>query len=78
VVLNVAGMLIVGLAYHNWTLAGESLAIGFPIGEISIWSQPWQAKRAWKQYVNQYGTTQAPAANIPRPRDDGSLWAIQF
>jgi hypothetical protein len=53
--LNVIGMLIIGLGYHDWARAGESVAVGLAFGELTIWTQPWHAKAAWKRYVRTRG-----------------------
>ncbi len=67
--LNLAGALIVGFGYHDWRRGLESAAIGVAVGELSIWSQPWGAKRAWKRYALRYG--------IARPqRAAGGLQAV--
>jgi hypothetical protein len=59
VVLNVAGGLIVGLGYNDWKNALASSLIGVSVGEIMIWTQPWQGKRDWQSYRQRYG---APAS----------------
>jgi hypothetical protein len=52
--LNVAGGLIVWLGYHDFARAAESAGIGVAVGELSIWTQPWQPKRDWKAYRRRY------------------------
>ena len=37
--------------------------IGFGVGELMIWSRPWQSKRAWQAYQRTYGE---PASSVAR------------
>ena len=55
VALNLAGGLVSGLVYHDWARGASSISIGIAVGEASIWTQPWQAKRAYKEYKKRYG-----------------------
>ena len=54
-VLNLAGGLVTGLYYHDWARGASSIAVGVAVGEASIWTQPWQAKRAYKKDKQRYG-----------------------
>jgi hypothetical protein len=54
--LNLVATLVIGLGWKHWDQALESGAVGVAIGEISIWTQPWRAKRDWKRYVERWGT----------------------
>jgi hypothetical protein len=55
--LNLAGGLIVWLGYHDLARGAQSAGIGFAVGELQIWTRPWQGKRAWAEYRRTYGTT---------------------
>jgi hypothetical protein len=63
--LNLAGGLIVWLGYHDLSRAAESTGIGFAVGELQIWTRPWQGKRAWAEYRRAYGATATSMAGIP-------------
>ncbi len=75
-VTNLVGGLIVWLGYHDLARAAESTAIGLAVGEVQIWTQPWQGKRAWAEYRRSYGTTATSLAQrgdravalSPKPR----------
>jgi len=53
--LNLAGFLFVCIGYHDWALASESCAVGFLVGETSIWMQPWTAKSGMRAYRRRWG-----------------------
>ena len=66
VVLNVTGGLVTGLVYHDWSRGITSLGIGIGVGELSIWTQPWQAKRSYKEYKARYGLANSSSgASLP-------------
>jgi len=54
--LNLTGALIVGIGFHDWQRGVTSAAIGLGIGELSIWTQPWTAKRGYRGYLARYGS----------------------
>ena len=64
--LNLIGGLTVWLVSDNISKALESAGVGFAVGEVQIWSQPWGAKSDLKDYRAQF-----PAA---RPR---ASWSVQ-
>ena len=72
VALNVAGLLVIGLRYHDWALAGQSTGISIGVGELSIWTQPWQAKSAWKEYSHEYRPVGGPSPLTQGARAPGS------
>jgi hypothetical protein len=82
--LNVAGALIVHLAFHDPERAWTSAAIGIAVGELQIWTQPWQPKRAWEAYQRSYGTPASSIArrsyrNVAQPKVDlGNGLAVSF
>ena len=71
VALNVAGGLVSGLYYHDWARGVSSIAIGTAVGELSIWTQPWQAKRSYKEYQKRYGLA-GSGASLATPRASSS------
>src|SRR5690606_14009632 len=58
--LNLAGALIVaeGFDEPDWWVSG---ALGFAVGEVQIWSHPWQAGTALADYERRF-----PASGVPR------------
>jgi hypothetical protein len=52
--LNVAGGLIIWLAYDDFNRGAMSAGIGLAVGELSIWTQPWDAKRHLREYERRY------------------------
>ena len=46
--LNVAGMLVLGLRYDSWTDGMMSFALGWPVGLLSIYTQP---RGAWHAHI---------------------------
>ena len=59
-VANISGALILGLGYHAWGQAALSLAVGYPVGLISIYTEPraaWHANRS-RSWVS--GVSAAP------------------
>jgi hypothetical protein len=60
--LNVAGALIVAEGFHEGS-GWSSGAIGAAVGEIQIWSYPWQARDALEEYERRFpgdGVVRAP------------------
>lgn len=51
-VLNVGGLLLLGLQYDTWKEGWMSIALGYPIGLLSIYTQP---RRAWHATVVRSG-----------------------
>ena len=46
--LNVAGLLYLGLQEDEWGEGAKSIAIGYPIGMLAVYTQPratWKARR---------------------------------
>jgi hypothetical protein len=68
--LNIAGGLIIGLAYGDRDRALISAGVGIAVGELSIWSQPWRAKRDLTDYRRRFvtglGRAPLPAATPAR------------
>ncbi len=57
---NLGGTLILGLGYHAWGQAALSFAVGYPVGLISIYTEPragWHAHRS-RSWVS--GVSAAP------------------
>ena len=44
----------------------ESAGISIAVGELRIWTQPWQAKRDWREYRQRFGSD-ADNAAVARP-----------
>ncbi|HZS39783.1 MAG TPA: hypothetical protein VFF06_23280 [Polyangia bacterium] len=65
VALNVAGGLIVWLGYHDFGTGLESALVGIGVGELQIWSQPWNAKIDLRDYRRRFGDAKARAAFDP-------------
>ena len=54
-VLNLAGGAAIWIA-GDWKRALQSTAIAIPVGELSIWSRPWGAKRDLREYRREFGS----------------------
>jgi hypothetical protein len=52
--LNLAGGAIVW-ACGDWQKALQSTAIAIPVGELSIWTRPWKAKKDLREYKREFG-----------------------
>jgi hypothetical protein len=50
VLANLAGVLVVGLVWDDWTTALVNGGVGLVAGEAEIWSQPWRARDDWDNY----------------------------
>jgi hypothetical protein len=61
--LNLAGAVIVAEAFdepRGWA----SGALGFAVGEVHLWSHPWQARQDWEEYQRSFprnGSSRAPS-----------------
>lgn len=55
VLLNVAGALVVGLGYDNWPRGITSAAVGIAVGQVVVWSQPWQPEGHVEAYEARFG-----------------------
>lgn len=64
--LNVVGLLVVGLGWGDWERAALSSSIGVIVGEASILSQPWRARRDLRDYREASFGTELGA--LPRTR----------
>lgn len=58
VLVNVAGVLVVGLACEDWTTAAVNGAIGLAAGEAEIWSQPWRSRGDLRDYRRRFGAAE--------------------
>lgn len=77
--LNLIGGLIVWLGYDDLGRAAESTGIGFAVGELSIWSQPWQPKHDWKEYQRRFGgERQISLSATVTPEAGGGVLTIRF
>jgi hypothetical protein len=59
--LNLAGAVIVAEVFdepRGWA----SGALGFAVGEMQLWSQPWQARRDWEEYQRSFPGAEPPSA----------------
>jgi len=79
--LNTAGAVIVAEGFHEdrgWI----SGAVGLAVGELRIWTYPWQAGSAWKEYQRRFpasGVPQAPATSWRiEPWDSGARLVIHY
>jgi hypothetical protein len=57
VLVNVAGVLVVGLACDDWTTALINGGVGLAVGEAEIWSQPWRPRRDLDDYLWRFGVS---------------------
>lgn len=55
--VNSAGALIVGEGFGDRERAWRSAGIGIGVGEVMIWSQPWEAPGELAEYERRFGTT---------------------
>jgi hypothetical protein len=53
--VNGAGALIVGLGFDDWRSGLISAAIGVAVGELNIFTQPWQPESAIEDYQRRFG-----------------------
>jgi len=57
--LNAAGAVIVAEGFDE-NRGWASGAVGLAVGELRIWSYPWQADGAWKEYQRRFPASGAP------------------
>lgn len=55
VLLNLAGGVVVGAGYDDWSRGLTSAALGVAIGQIVHWSQPWQPDGHLEAYRARFG-----------------------
>ena len=55
--INSAGALIVGEGFGDRERAWRSAGIGIGVGEVMIWSQPWEAPDKLAEYERRFGTS---------------------
>jgi hypothetical protein len=79
--LNLAGAVIVAEAFdepRGWA----SGAIGFAVGEVQLWSQPWQARGDWEEYQRRFRAAGSPSAPPTTwrvvPTASGILVMVEF
>lgn len=70
VALNLAGALIVSEGFGDESAAWQDGALGFVVGEGRIWSYPWHADGALKEYERRF-----PASGVPQPPE--TTWHIE-
>jgi hypothetical protein len=78
--LNIAGGIIVGIV-GDWARGAESAAIGLAVGELQIWTRPWQAKRDLREYRRTFGglaSKGAPRADAVAVRVSPTSLAVTF
>jgi hypothetical protein len=51
--LNVAGGVVTAVA-GDWKRGTQSAALGIAVGELQIWTRPWQAKRDLRDYRRRF------------------------
>ena len=66
--INIAGSLVLGIAYGRWTTAAWTMVFGIAVGEIEIASQPQDMVLALEEYR---AGNLAPSRRAARPR-----WAL--
>jgi hypothetical protein len=64
--LNLVGAVIVAEGFDE-PAGWASGAIGFAVGEVRIWTFPWQAEGTWQEYQRRF----------PRTTSDGPRWSIE-
>jgi hypothetical protein len=50
VAVNVIGGLIIWLGYDDLQRAAINAGVGIAVGEIAIWTQPWQPRESYREY----------------------------
>jgi hypothetical protein len=50
IAVNIAGGLIVWLGYEDLQRGAISTAVGIAVGEIILWTQPWQPRDSFDEY----------------------------
>jgi hypothetical protein len=50
VAVNVAGGLIIWLGYDDLERAAINTGVGIAIGELAIWTQPWEPRASYREY----------------------------
>jgi hypothetical protein len=61
--LNIAGGVIIGVV-GDWAKGAQSAGIGLAVGELQIWTRPWQAKRDLREYRRAFGGL--AGSDVPR------------
>lgn len=57
VAINGTGAVIVGAGFGDWRQGLISAGIGVAVGEISLFTQPWEADDDLEEYENRFGKT---------------------
>jgi len=50
VAVNVIGGLIIWLGYDDLQRAAINAGVGIAVGELAIWTQPWQPRESYREY----------------------------
>ncbi len=64
--INGTGAIIVGAGFDDWKQGLISAGIGFTVGEISLFTQPWEAPGDLEEYEARFGKGKKPAARAPK------------
>jgi len=79
--LNLGGAVIVAEGFHE-PRGWASGAVGLAVGELRIWTYPWQADGAWKEYQRRFpasGVPQEPATSWHiEPSDGGARLVVDY
>jgi hypothetical protein len=62
--INLLGGVVTGLC-GDWARGAQSAGIGLAVGELQIWTRPWNAKRDLRQYRREFGGL--AFQSIPQP-----------
>ena len=65
--INGTGAVIVGAGFDDWRQGLISAGIGFAVGEVSLFTQPWEAGDDLEEYEAQFGERQR-ARRAPQPQ----------
>lgn len=65
--INGTGAVIVGAGFDDWRQGLISAGIGFAVGEVSLFTQPWEAGDDLEEYEAQLGERQR-ARGAPQPQ----------
>jgi hypothetical protein len=75
--LNLLGGIAICIA-KDLPRAAQSTGIAIAVGELQLWTQPWQAKRDLRQYRERFGGMAEASASRPSVRVSASSVQLTF
>jgi hypothetical protein len=63
--INGAGAVVVGVGFDDWKTGLISAGVGTAVGEISLFTQPWEADSDLEEYKTKFGERKATARRPP-------------